>query len=242
MKLYRNLFSKERSSGKLWGSLMAMLIIACVGTSCHKSMYDVSDPFYDRPEGVYLGVVDSLKVAPGYNKAKFTWEVKADPRITQTLIYWNKREDSAIINITRPQNERMAMEYTLENLSEGDYIFEFLTKDATGLRSLPRQVSVSVYGDTYVGNLRNRTIASIAKQTSGNMLVNWNAVASAAIVYTTIKYQLDGAEQTVRVENATTQTTLQGLQSGTSIQVATAFLPAGSIDTLTAVAQSYVLP
>lgn len=242
MKLYRNLFSKKRQPAKAWRCITTTVIIACVCISCHKSMFDVSDPFYDRPEGIYLGVVDSIKAAPGYNRAKFTWEVKADPRITQTILYWNKRQDSTILNVTRAKNERISMECTLENLKEGDYIFEFMTKDATGLRSLPRQISTTVYGDSYINNLRNRTVASITKQASGNMLVNWNAVASAAIVYTTIKYQLDGAAQAIRVENTTTQSTLQGLSSGTSIQVATAYLPAGSIDTLTAAAQSYVLP
>ncbi|SDD00324.1 DUF4998 domain-containing protein [Niabella drilacis] len=242
MKLYRNVFAEQKNRGKVWAAIATALVISGVFASCNKSMFDVSEEFYYRPEGVYLGVADSLSVAPGYHRAEFTWQVKADPRITQTVIYWNNRQDSVLLDVNRPVTERISVSYVMDNLDEGDYIFEFMTKDATGLRSLPRQISVSVLGDSYIGNLRNRTIASIAKQSNGDMRVNWNDIASRAIVYTTVKYQLGGVAQAVRVANADTQTTLQGLQSGTSIQVATAYLPAGSIDTLTAIAQSYTLP
>lgn len=242
MKLYSNSFSGQRKQGKSLAHLIMVLIIACAGASCHKSMYDVSEAFYYRPEGIYLGVADSIAAAPGYNRAKFTWQVKADPRITQTVIYWNKRQDSVTVEITRSKNERISVAYLLGNLKEGDYIFELLTKDGTGLHSLPKQISVSVYGDTYIGNLSNRRIASITKQQNGDMLISWSPVASAAIVYTTLKYGTGETAQSVRVKNADTQTILQGLQSGTAIQIATAYFPAGSLDTLTASAQSYLLP
>lgn len=242
MNLYKKLFYRKWAQYGTLNVCLMVLIIGCAFTSCHKSMYDVSKEFYYRPEGIYLGVADSIKAAPGYNRARFTWEVKADPRITQTVIYWNKRQDSVTVDVARPQNERIAMNYLVNNLAEGDYIFELLTKDGTGLRSLPKQVSVSVYGDSYIGNLTNRRIASIVKQQNGDMLVTWNAVSSTAIVYTTLKYNSGGNAQSIRVENAVTQTTLQGLQSGATIQVATSYFPAGGIDTLTALNQSYVLP
>ncbi|MCF3108181.1 DUF4998 domain-containing protein [Niabella sp. CC-SYL272] len=242
MNLYKSLSpGKWKRPGMLNGWIMA-LMLGCILSSCHKSMYDVSEEFYYRPEGIYLGVADSVKAVPGYNRVKLTWQVKADPRITQTLIYWNQRKDSVVVNITRTQNERIPAEFILGNLKEGDYIFELLTQNGTGLRSLPKQVSASVYGDIYIGNLRNRVIASIAKQPNGNMLIVWNPIASASILYTTVTYDSGGALQAVRVENADTQTLLQGLQSGGNIQVTTSFLPAGALDTLTASAQTYKLP
>jgi len=211
-----------------------MFLVVSMLTSCDKGMYDVSGEFYHRGEDLYLGVVDSVKVAPGYNKARLSWEIKADPRITKTVIYWNKRQDSTVVDVVRKSNGRTPMEIELKNLDEKDYIFELIAKNDKGLFSLPKQSAISIFGDVYIKNLRNRTIASITRQQNGDLTIVWNPIASSSILYTTLKYEGVGGSQEVKVANRDTQTILKGLKVGSKIKVSTAFLPAGALDTLNA--------
>ncbi|WP_316816697.1 DUF4998 domain-containing protein [Pedobacter nyackensis] len=240
MKTYLYFMLKKRTSDfssikskTLIISFVTFLVVSML-TSCDKGMYDVSGEFYHRGEELYLGVVDSVKVVPGYNKAKLSWEIKADPRITKTVIYWNKRKDSTVVNVVRESNGRTPMEIELKNLEEKDYIFELIAKNDNGLFSLPKQTAVSVFGDVYIKNLRNRTIASITRQQNGDLTIVWNPIASSSISYTTLKYEgIEGAQE-VKVVNTDTQTILKGLKAGSQIKVSTAFLPAGALDILNA--------
>lgn len=212
-------------------------------TSCDKGMYEVSSEYSNRGEDLYLGVVDSIKIMPGYNRVKFSWEIKADPRTTKTLIYWNNRLDSASVNVVRTSSGRIAMQYELNNLPELDYIFEFVAKNDKGLFSLPKQAATRIYGDVYVKNLRNRSTTSVAKLANGDVSINWNPIASSSIVYTTLKYQSAGGSMEVKVANTDTQTILKGVIPGSSIKVSTSFLPVGSLDVFNALNEViFVMP
>ena len=217
-------------------SFVTFLVVSVL-TSCDKGMYDVSGEFYHRGEDLYLGVVDSLKVKPGYNRAKLSWEIKADPRITKTVIYWNKRQDSTVVDVARNNNGRIPMEIELKNLNEKDYIFEFIAKNDKGLFSIPKQISISIFGDVFVKSLKNRATASITKQQNGDVSIVWNPIASSSIIYTTLKYEGIGGSQEVRVENASNQTILKGVKPGSSIKVSTSFLPSGTLDVMNAIDQ-----
>src|SRR5690554_4189044 len=92
------------------------------------SMNSMHDKYLEWGEAIYTGVVDSLKVYPGYNRVKLTWEVNADPRIKKTVIYWNDRNDSVVVDVNRSQSKRVQMEHSFD-LPEGEYMFELATKD-----------------------------------------------------------------------------------------------------------------
>lgn len=177
----------------------------------------IHQKYYDEGEDIYTGVVDSLKAYAGYEKVRFSWEVNGDPRITKTVIYWNQRADSTIVQVNRTQSGRLPIIYDLTNMEEGNYIFEFITRDAEGHFSLPTEIVVLVYGDSYIQTLRNRIVSSITKQADKSMLIQWDAIASSAIQYVTVKYKIGDAEQSIRVENEETQTVLKGLNTGDKI-------------------------
>ncbi|SMC57543.1 DUF4998 domain-containing protein [Pedobacter nyackensis] len=212
-------------------SFVTFLVVSVL-TSCDKGMYDVSGEFYHRGEDLYLGVVDSIKVKPGYNRAKLSWEIKADPRITKTVIYWNKRQDSTVVDVVRNNNGRVPMEIELKNLNEKDYIFEFIAKNDKGLFSIPKQISISVFGDVFIKGLKNRAVASITKQQNGDLSIVWNPIASSSILYTTLKYEGIGGSQEVRVENISNQTILKGVKPGSNIKVSTSFFLPGTLDVM----------
>ncbi|MFV0590209.1 MAG: DUF4998 domain-containing protein [Draconibacterium sp.] len=221
----------------IFSSIMVFSMTRC------DDMNSIHEKYYDWGEDIYTGVVDSLKSFTGYEKVKFTWEVNADPRITKTVIFWNNRADSAVVNINRAQSGRLPLEYSIESIDEGNYIFEFITRDGEGHFSLPTEAVVEVYGDFYIGSLKNRGISSISKQEDGSMLIKWDAIASTSIQYVTVKYTIDGVEQTVRVENDETETVLTGLKTGESIDIVTTHLPTDdALETMDALPKEYTMP
>jgi len=223
-----------------------LIVLCAVATqlsmmSCD-DMNSIHQEYYDFGEGIYTGAVDSLKGLSGYQKVRFDWEVDADPRISKTVIYWNQREDSVVVNVNRTQGGRMGFSYDLENLKEGTYTFEFITRDNQGHFSMPMEQVVEVFGEFYVQQLRNRGVASIAKQADGTMLIEWEPIASKTVQYVTVTYTVEGVEHSVRVENADEQTVLAGLETGDIIRIRTTHLPENALGTLDALPREYTLP
>ncbi len=216
-------------------SLFALWLVSC------DDMNSIHQKYYDWGEDIYTGVVDSLKAFAGYEKVMFTWELNADPRIAKTVIFWNQRADSVVIQLNRSKSGRLQLDHQL-SMPEGSYIFEFITRDNEGHFSLPREIVVQVYGQDYVQGLRNRRVASIAHLVDGSMLLKWDPISSLAMQYVTLSYKVDGVEQTVRVENSDNETILMGLATGDKVQVSTTYLPEGALEELHSPYTEYTMP
>jgi len=220
----------------------ACAIILLLGMMGCDDMNSIHQEYYDRGEDIYTGVVDSLKALSGYEKVRFTWEVNADPRINKTVIFWNRRADSVVIDVNRSQSGRIALSYDLENLDEGTYTFEFITRDDQGHHSMPVELVAEVFGSFYTQSLRNRGVASITKQPDETMIIVWEPIASKAVQYVTVRYTIGGIDRSVRVENDDTQTVLAGLQTNDVIGIVTTHLPENALEPLDAPVREYVLP
>lgn len=216
--------------------LLLCLVIGCDDVNSKHQKY------YDRGEDIYLGVVDSLKGTSGLEKVRFDWEINSDPRITKTVIYWHQREDSVVVDVNRTQSGALPMTYTLENINEGDYVFEFITRDNEGYYSLPREAIVSVYGESYIQSLRNRMIESIAKQPDGSMLITWGDIASNDIQYATVEYVVNNETKFARVENDEYETILTGIQTGEIISTFTTYQPENALEPMDSPKREYTLP
>lgn len=205
-------------------------------------MNSIHQKYYDWGEDTYTGVIDSLKAYGGNERVKFDWELNADPRITKNVIFWNQRADSVVIDVNRVQSGRLQMTHLLENLSEGDYIFEFITRDDKGHFSLPTEVVVFIYGESYTQALGNRRVSSISHREDGSMLIQWEPISSLDIQYVTVEYEVNGTEQSVHVENDEIETVLTGLDTGDRIRVSTIYLPEDALDELYAPYTGYTMP
>ena len=223
------------------GFPVVFTIFLILFSSCD-DVNSVHQKYYDWGEDIYTGTIDSVIAYSGYEKVKFDWELNADPRITKTVIFWNQRTDSIVIDVNRTQSGRLAMTYELENLSEGNYIFEFITRDNDGHFSLPKEVIVLVFGEFYIQSLRNRRISTIDHRDDGTMLLQWEPISSLAIQYVTITYESNGLEQNVIVENDENETVLTGLDSGDIIRVSTTYLPEDALDELQSPYSEYIMP
>lgn len=210
-------------------------------TSCD-DVNSLHQKYLDWGEDIYTGVVDSLKVSAGYERVLLTWELNADPRITRTVVYWNSKADSAVIEVNRTQSGRLPMSYRLDNIAEGSYTFVLITRDNEGHFSMPSEIIATIYGESYSSQLRNRGVSAISRQTDGTMLIEWDALSSLDIQYVTVTYDVNGAEQTVRVKNDENKTFLSGLAPGDKIRVFTAYLPEGALDELYSPYTEYTMP
>lgn len=193
-------------------------------------MNSIHQEYYDRGEMLYTGVVDSLKASVGYEKVQFTWEINADPRISKTVIYWNQRADSVVVDVNRTTDGRMPMSY-LGEFDGGNYVFEFVTKDDAGNYSMPREIVVVALDEMYVNSLKARKIASSTLGEDGSLKIVWGEVGSSLLQYSTLEYELNGKKESVRVENTDKETTLPGLVLGSKYYVYSTYLPEDAFET-----------
>jgi hypothetical protein len=238
MKNYTTLKYYQKR-GKFLIILLPLFLLGLL-TACD-DMNSIHQKYYDRGMTVYTGAVDSLRAFSGLERVRLTWQLTADPRVTRTVIFWNNRTDSVVVEVNRTQSGPIPMDYVL-NMREGSHVFELITRDNHGHFSMTEEVVGVVFGDFYVAGLRNRGVTSIGRQPDGSTLIVWNTTAGTDIQYVTLMYEVNGEEITVRVENNQHQTVLTGLDTGDRIRIVTTYLPENAIDSMRAFATVYVVP
>ncbi|MDR0541872.1 MAG: DUF4998 domain-containing protein [Dysgonamonadaceae bacterium] len=199
--------------------------------------------YLDRGEILYTGKVDSVQAFAGNEKVKFTWQINSDTRIKRTVIYWDNKKNKVEIPVNRTQSGALQQE-TVINIAEGVVIFELLTTDDDGNRSLSVERTVQVYGPKYIVNyLRNRSLSFSFK--NNTLTVDWQIAESSTIQYTTVQYtdySTGSAEpKSVRIANDDMQTTINGILVNDKFRVITTFLPEGGLETLDALPDEYVV-
>lgn len=197
------------------------------------SMDSLHEKYLEWGEAIYTGVVDSLKVYPGYNRVKLTWEVNADPRIKKTVIYWDDRSDSVVVDVIRSQSKRIQMEHSIE-LPEGGYMFELATKDNEGHQSRYIEINTNIYGAFYANSIslrgsRQINLIEVLDQSTVNVhlgTVEDNTYRYSELVYLTYESGSSQAiEKIVTIENQTDNVTLENIRLGDKISICSMFFP-----------------
>lgn len=202
--------------------------------SCDK-MDDIQRKYADRQEQVYLGRVDSVKAYPGIGKVKLVWQINADPKIDQTLIYWNNRRDSLIKPFNRSVSGIQKDSVTITNLREGSMLFEFINMNSEGERSLVSSATVTTWGSSFIQGLRERNIAAFDynyNQSVFNVILT-KATPGDSVVYAEIDYTTtDNEIRTVKIQRDVDTIALQNFREGGTFKFRTVFFPPQGIDTL----------
>jgi len=208
------------------------------------------EKYLEWGEAIYTGVVDSVKSFPGYNRVAFTWEINADPRITKTVIYWDDRADSTVIDVNRTQSGKLQLKHTLD-LPEGGYLFEFVTKDNDGHQSRYIETNVSIYGSSYADNIALRssrtvtTIEAIDEETADIHLdkVEDNTFRYTELTYVSYEKEMKGVEKKVKIENETDVITLDKIRLEDYIKVQSFYFPSeNALDGIPAKEIEYQIP
>lgn len=206
---------------------LLFLTVAC------DDMNSIHQKYFDRGITIHTGTVEWLRAYPGLERVRLAWFINADPRITKTVIFWNNRADSVVVDVNRTHSGFIPMYHDLEGLQEGFILFEVITRDNYGHFSMPQDVTAQVFGDVHVQSLRNRGVADIRKRGDGSVVITWQSIASPDIQYTTVSYEANGAQLSVIVQNEDTQTVLTGLSYGDRIGITTTYHHQGALEPLT---------
>jgi hypothetical protein len=199
-------------------TITALLII----TACGKSDKDYKD-FAPEGEIVYPGKADSVKVYPGNNRVKLTWLLKSDSRITKCRVYWNQRQDSMEVAVTRTTGVD-TITVVLNNMAEGAYSFDVYTYNAKGNVSIKANATGDVYGNFYAGNLTNRLFKK-AVYSAGKTRIEW-VVADPRTFGLRLRYKdLAGVTQTLQVPSAEMITNIPANVLNNELEYETLYLP-----------------
>lgn len=217
--------------------IMVSLILFATFTfvvSCG-DMNEIQREYADREERVYLGKVDSIKSIPGFGRSKITWYIGTDPKIEQTIIYWNQREDSIVKDFVRHSPGVQKDSIIIENLPEGSTLFEFRNVNSRGESSLFSSAAVTSWGNDFALGLPGRRLTSTLfdYENSEFSLKFSPAVKGDSVVYTQILYTNNtGSEKEIIIDRQTNDVLLDGFTDGLEFKFRNVFFLPQGLDTV----------
>jgi hypothetical protein len=198
--------------------------------SC-SDMNELADRFLDEGETIYAALPDSAALSTGNNRVQIEIYVRTT-RIKTVRVYWNDKKDSLDINV---DNLPGVYKEVIENCPEKNYIFNLLSFDKYGNKSLPYELSTQVFGETYQKGLLNRGIRSADTDGYGSTVtVNWRtADIDKGAIFTEVHYtNVDGDQVTIKVAPGESTTVIDDYSFDGKIEYRTGYLPsATAIDT-----------
>lgn len=196
-------------------------------TACSK-IDDYRDQYMKDGSIIYTGKMDSVQVLSGRNRAEVTGLFTSDPNIARYKVFWNGRQDSVEVAVTRSTHVDTAR-VIIPSLHEGQVSFEIKTYDAAGHSSVSVFETASIFGDLYQSSLINRGVTDASMQSDGSALISWQDVTSSSGVITTEIHYLDAGgatHDTLITAEASGQTTvLPDYKLGSPFSYQTAFKP-----------------
>ncbi|WP_418892538.1 DUF4998 domain-containing protein [Limibacterium fermenti] len=219
---------------KLISIMVSLLAILFFAISCD-DMNDIQKEYAEKGEQVYLGKVDSLQSFPGFERTKIVWYIGSDPKIEQTIIYWNMRKDSVVKDFVRTTSGIQKDSIVIENLPEGSMSFEFRNINSKGQTSLYSSLTATMWGKDFAEGLNAREIESrnfdyeqSRYELNLSLTSKGDSVVYSQIVYTDSK----GTERTIRIERETNKIELSDFTDGMEFRFRTVFFPPQGIDTV----------
>lgn len=153
-------------------------------------MEDIHRKYADKEEQIYLGKVDSLKSFSGLNRVKLTWYNNSDPKIQNTVVYWDLKNDSIIKPFHRTTPGVQKDSIIIENLSEGAHLFECRNINERKESSLFSIVNGISWGEEFINSLSPRipTLLKFDSNTSTYKINLSSSFKDDGIVYSQINY------------------------------------------------------
>lgn len=220
------------------GICTGMMALILSVASC-SDMNELSDRFLDQGEIIYASKVDTASIGSGNGRVKIEMRIKTN-RIKTVRIYWNDRADSLDVSIN---NQPGVFSTIIGNLAERNYIFNLVSFDVQGNKSLKYELSGQAFGENYQASMVNRSISSISASNIGNKIAVWGNIDTMTLnaKYSEISYtNLAGNTVLLKVPVSIKQTTIPDPKPGTTIEYRTAYIPDKmGVDTFYTALKSY---
>lgn len=213
-------------------STILLLLVGLMLKSC-TGMDEVYKEFI-KPEIIYVGKADSLKVFPGNGRLIINFEL-TDPSITHATFYWNNKSDSAKMNISMEKTKEI-ISAKIEDLSEGTYSFDVFTYNEKGNSSIKATVVGRVYGEKFANALLDTPVkgAYVSDTDHTKVDVDWGSPDATALGMEIIYINSSDEEVFLYapVKLNMPSTVLTDHEEGTDFRYRTLFLPEiNAIDT-----------
>lgn len=198
---------------------MALIVVA----GCKKM--DDNYKQYLVPGGiVYPGKPFKAKFHPGKYRAMVSWKRGTDPKITKARIYWNNFTDSVEVQIAPKQD---SISYIFTNLQETIYSYTVRTMDDNGNKSVPVELTGSVFGDRYQASLLNRAISNAIIGEDDRLTIIWGgADTTNGARATEVRYTTTGGQVATATFSAKKDTSyIDGVLGSAGFEYRTVFTP-----------------
>lgn len=199
--------------------IICIVGIALFTLSCSK-MNDLHQPYLDEGEIIYAAKVDSVAPYAGKNRIQLKLFILSQ-RIEAVRIFWNDYKDSSDVQVGNTTGSLIKI--LDKNMAEKSYIFKLVSFDKFGNRSLPFEVTGSVYGDRFQSMLSNRIIKSQTKPDNGKVTITWLSTVDKGIRCDLNYTSTSGRVVTMKVPMTQTSTVITDLAS--DLKYRTLFLP-----------------
>ena len=198
--------------------IICIVLMAFFTQSCSK-MNDLHQKYLDEGEIIYAAKVDSVAPRAGKNRIQLEMFIVSQ-RIKTVRIFWNDYKDSVDVAI---DSKTGVFKKQLENMAEKGYIFQFVSIDEFGHKSLPFEVTGNVYGDTFQAILFNRTIKDVTSLENGVLTISWSGAVDKGLRCDLVYTNIAGTQVIKSVPMTELTTVLPDLAS--DLKYRTLFLP-----------------
>lgn len=198
--------------------IFILALVVLISPSCTK-MNDLHQKYLDEGEIIYAAKVDS--VAPGAGNKRIQLKMFIiSQRIETIRIFWNDYKDSSDVAVGNQTGSKVKI---LENMAEKGYIFQFVSLDKFGHRSLPFETVGKVYGPNFQSTLNNRSIKSQTALAGGKITIVWSGPVDKGVRSDLVYTSTDNLQITRKVPMSETTTILTDVSK--DLRYNTLFLP-----------------
>jgi hypothetical protein len=204
--------------------VICIVLLVFIIQSC-SDMNDLHQRYLDAGEIIYAAKVDSVTSGGGRNRIQLEIFI-ASQRIETVRVFWNDYKDSVDVAIG---GKTGIFKQIVDNLVEQSYVFDLVSLDKFGNKSLPFEALGRSYGTTYQNSLLNVSIVSSKWLQNDTLSVTWGAAdISSGAIATDIMY-MSTTGDSVKVRNLVSNTDVvnkyPNYKSGTNFYTRTIYRP-----------------
>lgn len=175
---------------------------------------------------------DSVVTHSGNGRIEVSWILRTDANLHSYKVNcFSNAQSKTVTNTIQKTGGRNVIHVVINDLNEGNYIFEIIMYDKQGNASAKVSSSGKVYGPQYQSSLTHRTYSSI-KRVGDDIVLKWNPAADD-LDHVEVTYQnCNGIKVIHSVSSTAVLDTLNNVPEGQVIKFRSAYLPTPSaIDT-----------
>jgi len=205
------------------------------------------EQFTKNGEAIIVGKPISLEIKSGNQRASFSIEINADPKIKKGKITWvnkNATTMNHVFDVIRTSNGFQMIEVLVENIDEGTRIFNTVMLDGSERKSLTTEITKVIYGSVYQSNLLPRAVSEIVTFADGSATVNLSNNITDGMVETVLRFEdASGVAQEIKVANDENTAAISSYNNLKKLSIFSNYKPEeNAIDLFSSSSKEYTFP